>query len=167
MEELDLPEDPCNTDPDYNFQACVRESLSSQVGCRTKWDRWSHKDIPLCTEMEQFNNYENLYDIIYERSLKTISKLTKCSKPCFYRRYSFLGDAKISVWPSKPRELSVAFWSVSNDTMKEREKLIYPLASLVAEFGGTLGLYLGFSFMVIWDESVKVYTKCFLNRVEC
>ena len=48
VEELDLPEDPCNTDPDYNFQACVRESLSSQVGCRTKWDRWSHKDIPLC-----------------------------------------------------------------------------------------------------------------------
>ena len=54
MEELDLPEDPCNTDPDYIFQACVRESLSSQVGCRTKWDRWSHKDIPLCTNLEQF-----------------------------------------------------------------------------------------------------------------
>ena len=49
VEELDLPEDPCNTDPDYNFQACVRESLSSQVGCRTKWDRWSHKDMPLQT----------------------------------------------------------------------------------------------------------------------
>ena len=54
VEELDLPEDPCNTDPDYNFQACVRESLSSQVGCRTKWDRWSHQDIPLCTELVQF-----------------------------------------------------------------------------------------------------------------
>ena len=60
VEELDLPEDPCNTDPDYNFQACVRESLSSQVGCRTKWDRWSHKDIPLCTEIEQFR-YLSLY----------------------------------------------------------------------------------------------------------
>ena len=32
VEELDLPEDPCNTDPDYNFQACIKESLSSQVG---------------------------------------------------------------------------------------------------------------------------------------
>ena len=36
VEELDLPEDPCNTDPDYNFQACMKEILSSQVGCRTK-----------------------------------------------------------------------------------------------------------------------------------
>ena len=32
--ELDLPEDPCNGDPTYDFQACVRKGLSSQVGCR-------------------------------------------------------------------------------------------------------------------------------------
>ena len=35
VEELYLAEDLFNTDPAYNFQACVRESLSSQVGCRT------------------------------------------------------------------------------------------------------------------------------------
>ena len=58
VEELDLPEDPCNTDPDYNFQACIKESLSSQVGCRTRWDRWSHKDMPLCTNMEQFRKIQ-------------------------------------------------------------------------------------------------------------
>ena len=39
VEELDLPEDLYNTDPDYNFQACFKRSLSSQVGCRTKWDQ--------------------------------------------------------------------------------------------------------------------------------
>ena len=37
-------------------------------------------------------------------------------------------------------------------TMMEKEQLIYPLTSLVAEFGGTLGLFLGFSFMAIWDK---------------
>ena len=36
--------------------------------------------------------------------------------------------------------------------MVEREELIYPLSSLVAEFGGTLGLFLGFSFMTLWDH---------------
>ena len=29
--------------------------------------------------------------------------------------------------------------------------LIYPWTSLVAEFGGTLGLFLGFSAMTLWD----------------
>ena len=54
VQELDLPEDPCNTDPDYNFQACIKKSQSSLVGCRTKWDRWSHQDTPLCTTVAQY-----------------------------------------------------------------------------------------------------------------
>jgi hypothetical protein len=54
MNELDLPEDPCNPDPGYNFQTCLKQSLSRQVGCRTRWDRWSRLNLPLCTNMEQF-----------------------------------------------------------------------------------------------------------------
>ena len=33
----------------------------------------------------------------------------------------------------------------------ETESLLYSIESLVAEFGGTLGLFLGFSFMALWD----------------
>ena len=33
----------------------------------------------------------------------------------------------------------------------ETEEFIFPLTSLVAEVGGTLGLFLGFSFMWFWD----------------
>jgi hypothetical protein len=54
VEEVNIPSDPCNPDRDYNFQACIKESLSRQVGCRTKWDRWSRLDLPLCTTMEQY-----------------------------------------------------------------------------------------------------------------
>lgn len=54
VEEVDLTEDPCNTDPEYNFRACVSNSLSSRVGCRTKWDPWSHQDTPLCTTIEEY-----------------------------------------------------------------------------------------------------------------
>ena len=45
----------------------------------------------------------------------------------------------------------LGLWSVSKKTFIEKEVLIYPLTSLVAEFGGTLGLFLGFSFMTLWD----------------
>ena len=37
------------------------------------------------------------------------------------------------------------------------EDLIYPWQSLVAEFGGALGLFLGFSFMTIWDFVTDVH----------
>ena len=54
VEELDLPDDPCNMDRSYNYHACVKESLSGKVGCRTKWDQWSHREWPLCTQLDQF-----------------------------------------------------------------------------------------------------------------
>ena len=42
-------------------------------------------------------------------------------------------------------------WNTSPYMLVERESLLYSLESLVAEFGGTLGLFLGFSFMAVWD----------------
>ena len=40
----------------------------------------------------------------------------------------------------------------------EKESLLFSAESLVAEFGGTLGLFLGFSFMALWD-SLEVVAK--------
>ena len=42
--------------------------------------------------------------------------------------------------------------TISKSTEVKTEVLIFPLSSLVAEFGGTLGLFLGFSFMTLWDK---------------
>ena len=42
-------------------------------------------------------------------------------------------------------------WNTSPYMLIESEKLVYTVESLVAEFGGTLGLFLGFSFMNLWD----------------
>ena len=32
-----------------------------------------------------------------------------------------------------------------------KEQYVYPMDSFIAEFGGALGLFLGFSFMMVWD----------------
>ena len=39
----------------------------------------------------------------------------------------------------------------SSDVLEKQEELIYPFVSFVAEFGGSLGLFLGFSFMTVYD----------------
>ena len=36
----------------------------------------------------------------------------------------------------------------------EREELLYPSSSFLAEVGGTLGLFLGVSFITIWDGAI-------------
>ena len=54
VEELNIPDDPCNEDPDYNFRKCLKESFTRRIGCRTKWDDVQLKDLPLCASITQF-----------------------------------------------------------------------------------------------------------------
>ena len=51
VEELNVPHDPCNEDPNFNYKQCIKEYLSKIVGCRTKWDNNSY---PLCQNIGDF-----------------------------------------------------------------------------------------------------------------
>ena len=44
----------CNSDPSYKFSSCLKRSVSSRIGCRLQWDRWSDAAIPICTTMDQY-----------------------------------------------------------------------------------------------------------------
>ena len=51
-------------------------------------------------------------------------------------------------------------------TLKE-ETFLYPFTSFLGEFGGSLGLFLGFSFLTIWDFFLSflkiIFFKCQKN----
>ena len=49
------------------------------------------------------------------------------------------------------KTFGMALWITSPYIRVEKEELLYTWQSLVAEFGGTLGLFLGFSFIAVWD----------------
>ena len=85
---------------------------------------------------------------------------TKCLKPCSYKKYKFMGDPSYTGFVSDFFVLSVL--AVSNATIVETEELIYQLSELVADFGGTLGLFLGVSFITVWDGAL--YLKNVLSK---
>ena len=78
-----------------------------------------------------------------------ISLITGCLKPCYYKKYNFLAAYNVR---SKSDQYEFLLWAASSRTRVETEELIYPVSTLVAEFGGTLGLFLGFSFISLWDN---------------
>ena len=41
------------------------------------------------------------------------------------------------------------FYFVTTDILEEEEVLVFPMESLISEFGGALGLFLGVSFLGI------------------
>ena len=133
-----------------------------QIGCKTKWDVWSDQDKLPCTSVDQyrfsfpirtwilFREYESIFNELDQAESDEIRQITGCRKPCKYKRYSFLGDPFPSAFESE--HPFFALWAVSNKTKVETEELVYPSSSLVAELGGTLGLFLGFSFISLWDK---------------
>ena len=50
----------------------------------------------------------------------------------------------------------IMFGYSSNSLTIKKEALVYPFMSFFAELGGSLGLFLGFSFLTIWDFVLKV-----------
>ena len=68
-----------------------------------------------------------------------------------------------SGWTCSGGSVSVTFHNsalaASQKTRVEEEVLIYPITSLIAEFGGALGLFLGFSFMTIWHKIIGYVCK--------
>ena len=111
--------------------------------------------------------FEDIYKRLEEaNSMQEIRNLTGCGKPCHYTQYKLVEKLKRFSQPYYVGSCPIAVWVASPDTSVEKEELIYPLTSLVtefltllmsplhsqvAEFGGTLSLFLGFSFMTIWD----------------
>ena len=91
-------------------------------------------------------------------------EITGCRKPCKYKRYNFLGDKNPSAFKSE--HFIFSLWAVSSKTKIETEELIYPSSSLVAEFGGILSLFLGFSFISLWDKFSSLRRLRYTNFFE-
>ena len=102
----------------------------------------------------------SLYDELH-RQLVMVTKLKQiaagCRKPCHYKQYKLVGE-KYKTHNIRNSSLTFSLWAYDNDIYLETEYLVYPWTSLVAEFGGTLSLFLGFSFMMIWDGMEKMCT---------
>ena len=96
--------------------------------------------------------FENLYEDLALMELASVVASTGCDIPCNYNQYKFLNiDLKPDeAWPVDG-QIQYGFWAVTKFTKIEQEILLYPFTSLLAEFGGALGLFLGFSIMTIWD----------------
>ena len=76
-------------------------------------------------------------------------------KPCTYRHYRMVDDP-VSITDRIPDTSLILLWAVDPNTNTETERFDYPLESLVAELGGTLGLFIGFSFMMILDGCEEI-----------
>ena len=82
-----------------------------------------------------------------------ISK-TGCQIPCQYREYQLLTGELKGLFSG----FGIVMIYPSTDVKLEEEEYIYPFLSFVFECGGALGMFLGFSFNMLWDVFVNTAT---------
>ena len=103
--------------------------------------------------MEQLIQFEKDYTEIALPNQREIPKHTGCPLPCQYFEYKLADTAyKVGETPM------LMLIQTSSRVIVRTEELVYPLSSFIAEFGGALGLFLGFSFMMIWDAVIVAAT---------
>ena len=116
--------------------------------------------------------YEKIYFELKHLTFKEIVAKTGCKKPCSYREYREVGKAT-RIFEYEESHKGLKLWIVGRERVSEVSNiydfhhypygnfahfqvLIYKATSLLAEAGGTLGLFLGFSFMSLWDATFVV-----------
>ena len=93
---------------------------------------------PPCEEIqEQKKNYEKVLQLVYS---------TKCPRSCSYLQYN--GKANPIYGMDNSRMISVVYWFGNrNDVKTFKEYPIYGVTDVIGFVGGTLGLFVGFSFL--------------------
>ena len=97
--------------------------------------------------------FDDLYKMLLDADMSKISRITDCQKPCTYKEYKFVNTVlkDLSYYDFPEDQVAFCLWALSENTLVEEEVLVYSFHTLVAELGGSLGLFLGVSFMTIWD----------------
>ena len=99
-----------------------------------------------------FRQYHTIYNTLkHAENITQIHNRTGCQKPCHYQIYKIVQPLVQIGQSTNKTHCEIGIWNAYTDTLTKTEVLLYPWTSLVAEFGGTLGLFLGFSFMTVWE----------------
>ena len=120
-----------------------------KIGCKLPWDIWSSEDFNFCSEVDELRSFSIVYDIMYIEDLYLIINRTGCPKPCQYIEYKLVGKEQ------SPHGGNFEFLSfkTKEEVVIEKELTSYSGLSLLADLGGSLGMYLGFSFLMVWDAA--------------
>ena len=146
---MNRPKFSCNSDKSYNYNRCVRNNLAKAIGCLNPFDgSGQFGRFRNCNTTGELEAHWNANFELYSADEKKLKNITGCQLPCHFHQYSIVGTPlKFEIQGYS----YISLYYASTDLTLSQEVLLYPFDSLVSEFGGALGLFLGFSFLGLLD----------------
>ena len=138
------------------------------MGCRLEMDNLGSEEYPICTTVREILKLKDEYDKTWDMKQSRLVNHTGCFPPCNYAEYQLATEPlkykeKEEITKNGAKRLAVLF-SCSN-ALERTEQLLYPADSFISEFGGALGLFLGFSFLMVW-EALETCVRFSLNKIK-
>ena len=99
-----------------------------------------------CSEKHQFEHFEHLHLQLAVKDQAHVQETTGCFLPCTYKEYKVAAREKKDFGKF---QLLLSYSSTKVTVLKEF--YLYDFRTLVSDFGGSLGLFVGFSFFMLWD----------------
>ena len=111
--------------------------------------------FPLCTE-QVVKNYNKAISVLPDL-------LDTCSKAC--KTFQYTGTMKqFHNFINNSRDVQLSYWFNSENEVEVFEEYqIYEITSVIGSIGGTLGLFVGFSFFDISTKLINTLKNHFLN----
>ena len=144
---------PCSEDDDYSFTDCLKEKVEQEVGCSLPWANSS--TLVNCNNRAQFDAYNRIHTEVFdEMNSADIAKKFGCTFPCRYKEYVLVEEIKLQKKSDFMKHVRI--FQSTNEILVKKEEPYYGLNSLVGDIGGSLGLFLGFSFWMLIDWAFLV-----------
>ena len=151
-----------------SFQNCLGAELAKQdySSCLKECVAYSlpNKDLPICeTTEEMLCSLELIQSIFQEIATKRI-----CKKSC--TTFDIFGEvAVIAINKSEIFHYKTIYYTIAPPYLVKvsEEYIIYDIIGMVASIGGTLGLFVGFSFTNVTSFLVEVLKKFMKNGEQC
>ena len=126
-------------------------------------------EVPTCKNISMLKRYGNENERFSWMYRKQIIDATKCLMPCYFMKYrviiifiillqyllcfyqfafQLIDDPIESMYRDPNKTVIVPMFDPTVEVLKEQEA--YPILSFVADFGGILGLFIGFNFLMVW-----------------
>ena len=159
VNHINQEDEPCISDEDKvtDLWDCITDHMYSKMNCTLPWaSKAVDKDIQLCSSPEEYDLYYAEIKRGRYRDSQYIEKVAKCTPGCKRVEYSAkLGRNAQDQAPIDEWKLRIYY---AKDKFPSREQFyIYSTANLIADFGGYLGLLLGYSLLGFYDSMMDFF----------
>ena len=149
---LNDPRTPCQSKPrEKDMNTCIQQYIENNIGCQLPWHP-ANTILPKCIENRQYRDFLAAYEEIASLSGFSIAKMTGCLPSCKRNEFSLnIINRILATVPEDELRYNGYFYYPGGRYKKRLYHLTYDFTSYIADAGGLVGLFLGYSILSFYD----------------